>query len=45
MERQLVLLDDPRADWRLDEATRRRGLQGVADARAVLRDLAGRAAA
>lgn len=37
MERQLILLDDDRADWRLDEATRERGRQGVALARAALR--------
>lgn len=36
MERQLILLDDDRADWRLDEATRERGRRGVAEARAAL---------
>lgn len=36
MERQLVLLDDRSTDWRLDDETRRRGLQGVAAARAAL---------
>ena len=36
MERQLILLDEPNADWRLDEATRERGRRGVALARAAL---------
>jgi hypothetical protein len=42
MARQLHLLphdnlDEPR-DWRLDDATRTLGLQGLAQARAALRD-------
>jgi hypothetical protein len=45
MERQLVLLDSPRADWRLDEHTRELGLEGVRRAREALREAAGRAAA
>ena len=45
MERQLVLLDDTDADWRLDDQTRRRGLQGVADARIALTEALRRKAA
>lgn len=45
MERQLVLLEDTEPDWRLDDETRRRGLQGVAEARAALQDAARRKAA
>jgi hypothetical protein len=37
MARQLKLLDTP-PSWRLDEATRELGRQGVADARAKLRE-------
>ncbi len=36
MARQLVLLDEDDADWRLDEETRRIGREGVARARAAL---------
>lgn len=36
MERQLVLLAEDDADWRLDEETRRTGREGVARARAAL---------
>lgn len=36
MERQLILLEDDGADWRLDEDTRDRGRKGVALARAAL---------
>ncbi|HEX2040843.1 MAG TPA: hypothetical protein VHF47_14050 [Acidimicrobiales bacterium] len=36
MARQLVLLDGGAADWRLDDATRTTGRQGVAAARAAL---------
>jgi hypothetical protein len=45
MERQLVLLEDNAADWRLDEETRRLGRQGVAEARAALVEASRRAAA
>ena len=45
MERQLILLDEERTDWRLDEGTRRRGRQGVADARAALQEATRRVAA
>lgn len=31
-----MLLEDNATDWRLDEETRRRGRQGVAEARATL---------
>lgn len=43
MERQLVLLEGPRTEWRLDERTREVGLEGVRKARAALRDAARRA--
>lgn len=45
MERQLVLMETNRADWRLDEHTREVGLEGVRKAREALRDAARRAAA
>ena len=45
MERQLILLDDDRADWRLDDDTRERGRKGVALARAALEAAARRSAA
>jgi hypothetical protein len=45
MERQLILLDDKNADWRLDDETRQRGRQGVAEARAALVEATRRAAA
>jgi hypothetical protein len=45
MERQLLLLDDERTDWRLDEPTRLRGRQGVAEARAALQEATRRVAA
>lgn len=45
MERQLILLDEPGADWHLDDDTRRRGREGVALARAALEAAARRAAA
>jgi hypothetical protein len=40
MARQLHLLlqDDGPRDWRLDDSTRTLGLQGLAQARAALRD-------
>lgn len=42
MERQLVLIEE-QPDWRLDEATRAVGRQGVAAARASLREARRRA--
>lgn len=45
MERQLILLDDNNTDWRLDDETRQRGRQGVAEARAALIEATRRAAA
>ena len=38
MTNQLLLIDS-RPAWRLDQATRAQGLQGVANARAVLRSI------
>ncbi len=38
MTNQLLLIDS-RPTWRLDQATRAQGLQGVANARAVLRSI------
>ena len=38
MTNQLLLIDS-RTAWRLDQATRAQGLQGVANARAVLRSI------
>lgn len=45
MERQLILLEDEKADWRLDEATKEHGRQGVALARAALVEASRRRAA
>jgi hypothetical protein len=45
MARQLVLLEDTESDWRLDERTRQLGREGVAAARAALRDARRRQAA
>lgn len=45
MERQLILLEDDPAGWRLDEETRERGRRGVALARAALEAAARRSAA
>jgi hypothetical protein len=36
MERQLTLLNDREADWKLDERTREVGRIGIAKARAAL---------
>ena len=44
MTNQLLLIDS-RPAWRLDRATRAQGLQGVANARAVLRAVDTRRAA
>lgn len=44
MERQLVLLDEDDACWRLDDETRRVGRQGVAQARAALAQARAKAA-
>jgi hypothetical protein len=38
MRNQLVLIDPPAADWRLDERTREVGRQGLAAARAALQE-------
>ncbi|HZM31758.1 MAG TPA: hypothetical protein VFB77_14770 [Acidimicrobiales bacterium] len=37
MTKQLTLIDTPK-DWRLDDRTRELGFEGVAKARAALRD-------
>jgi len=36
MEAQLALIEEPPAEWRLDERTRDIGLRGIASARAAL---------
>lgn len=36
MARQLVLIEAPDIDWRLDERTREIGREGIAQARAAL---------
>jgi hypothetical protein len=38
MERQLTLLEDRDGNWKLDDTTRAVGLEGVARARAALRE-------
>ena len=45
MERQLVLIEDTGSDWRIDERTRQLGREGVAAARAALREALRRQAA
>jgi len=40
MQPQLVLIDRPGAEWRLDDRTRDLGRKGVAAARAVLAQIA-----
>ena len=45
MQRQLDLLDERDADWRLDEETKTVGRRGVAEAREALRRARMRAAA
>lgn len=40
MARQLVLLDPPEHDWKLDDGTRTIGRRGLARARATLAALA-----
>jgi hypothetical protein len=42
MTAQLILLNDQKADWRIDDRTKEIGRKGIADARAVLRDAARR---
>jgi hypothetical protein len=37
MERQLVLIEAPRPDWSLDDATKETGRRGVEQARDALR--------
>ncbi len=44
MASQLTLIDEDKLDWRLDPRTREIGLQGVAAARAALRQAAVRVA-
>jgi hypothetical protein len=36
MSKQLVLIDEPAPEWRLDDDTRATGLRGLAKARAAL---------
>lgn len=36
MATQLALLEEPKANWQLDERTRELGRQGLAEARAAL---------
>ena len=43
MRNQLVLIDNPTTEWRLDERTKSLGRQGVAAARAALAEAARRA--
>jgi len=46
MTAQLILLDDQKkADWRIDDRTKEIGRKGIADARAALRDALRRTAA
>ena len=45
MNMQLVLIDDSKADWRLDDKTKDTGRRGLAEARAALQKAAQRAAA
>ena len=45
MQRQLDLLDERDADWRLDEETKTVGMRGVAEAREALRRARSAAAA
>jgi hypothetical protein len=42
MDAQLALIEEPPAEWRLDDRTRDLGLRGIASARAALAE-AGRA--
>jgi hypothetical protein len=43
MRNQLVLIDRPSSDWRLDDRTKEVGRQGVAAARAALEEAARKA--
>ena len=45
MNMQLVLIDDSKADWRLDDKTKGTGRKGLAEARAALQNAVRRAAA
>ncbi len=46
MTRQLVLIaDDKKSDWRIDERTREIGRKGLAEAREALREATRRSAA
>jgi hypothetical protein len=42
---QLVLIDSPTAEWRLDDSTRAIGRRGLAEARSALRAAKARAVA
>ncbi len=45
MTDQLVLIDAPEVDWRLDEYTKEVGRRGIAEARKALEEAARRTAA
>jgi hypothetical protein len=45
MARQLVLIEDEEASWKLDERTRELGRKGLAEARKALQEASRRAAA
>ncbi len=45
MEEQLVLIEAPEPEWRLDERTREAGRRGVEQAREALKEAARRRAA
>ena len=45
MEEQLVLIEGPEPEWRLDERTREAGRRGVEQAREALREASRRRAA
>ncbi|HZU73639.1 MAG TPA: hypothetical protein VE990_12795 [Acidimicrobiales bacterium] len=41
---QLAMIEEAKRDWRIDDDTRRRGLKGLEEARAALRQAGRRAA-
>jgi hypothetical protein len=45
MTRQLVLIEERKTEWRIDERTREAGRRGVAEARKALAEAAARRAA
>lgn len=45
MAETLLLIDDAKADWRLDERTKEVGRRGLADARRALAEAAARRSA